>query len=178
MFDSRREKVLLATTLSLLAILIVGQLIIAPLWSYVSDLSDDITDLRLEIAKAEMLQKNGTEVQLPYEVVDSRIRLANEQGQSEFRRYLESTASPGGVKSSAQKGSAVEMSNLGDLRLITYELKLIDPLESLRAFLENLDRSQELLRIDSLLVTNSDLEDADVNMTLTISTIARHAEGS
>ncbi len=106
-----------------------------------------------------------------------RIRPANEQGQNEFRRYLESEAGQEMVTDFTPKLTE-DLSELENLKLISYNLGLLGPLESLHVFLENLDASSELLRIDNLKITNSSLEEPNLDMNMTVSTVAQQSQES
>jgi len=61
-----------------------------------------------------------------------------------------------------------------DLMLVTYELQMVGPLDpQLRLVLERLDRSRRLLRVDNLQITRTTEDGPLLNMTMTISAIAR-----
>jgi len=177
MFESRRERFLLGVVLVLMLIVLIDSMLVKPLQKYVDEANERITQLEEGIGRAKLLlETEPAKAQLTFS--EQRIRLSNEQGQNEFRQYLESQAGPDVIKRSTP-GSTADVPELDKLQQMTYELQLEGPMESLRMFLHNLDGSHELLRIDRLRVAHASmlLDDRQVSMTMTVSTIARKAEG-
>jgi len=176
MFESAREKILLGAVLVVLMVFFVD-LLAAPLWRYANASQWRISELRTKIAHAErLLTMPGADAEKKDFQVQ-RIRPANEQGQNEFRRCLESEAGQEMVTDFTPKLTE-DLSELENLKLISYNLGLLGPLESLHVFLENLDASSELLRIDNLKITNSSLEEPNLDMNMTVSTVAQQSQES
>jgi len=178
MFESGRERVLLVLVLLLLAALLVDSLVVSPLYKYVTVADVRIAALKDKIAQdssaleaASARQAEGT--------FDQQIRLGTEQDQNEFRQYLESKAGLDVVRSSTPKKMA-ELPGYDNIRLLTYDLELVGSVQSMRVFLENLDASERLLRIDNLHISRGVLEDEErkVKMKMTVSTITRKVEES
>ena len=175
MFERKSEKILLSIALSLLAVLILQILVIAPLWSFYGTVDDDITDLEEDIMQARRLLEYESQILGRADLINQQLRVANEEGQNKFRQYMESEADLVVVKSSTPK-SETDFPEKEGFKLITYDLVLEGTVEMLRVFIDKLDRSGELLRIDKVLLTNASLEERTVTMMMTVSTVAQKAE--
>lgn len=172
MFEPRREKILLALTLGLLAAVVLDRLLISPLWRHVSGADARTTELRREIAQAEKLLQRTAASQERIAGLQRRLRVASEQGQNEFRGYLEGRIDPNAELTSSAQISDQEIRESPGLRRITYELHLLGRQDALRAVLENLDASEELLRFEKLEITGGSQDDPRLKVTMLVSTIA------
>lgn len=175
MFERKSEKILLSVTLTLLVVLLMQTLVISPLWSVFSTVDQDIVELENRIEQSARLLEQEQEMLRLANLVNQQLRVANEQGQNKFRQYIESEAGLVVVKSSTPKAET-DFPDRQGFRLITYDLVLEGTLEMLRVFLDKLDRSGELLRIDKVMLTNASFETGMVTMTMTVSTVARKAQ--
>lgn len=171
MFERRRERILLILVLALLVVVVLQPLVIKPLWSSLSSVDEDIARLKEDIHRNKRVLEEDAAILKQTQLIAQRIRLANEQGQNEFRQYIESEAGKNVIKSSTPKAEA-DLPDQEDLKLLTYDLTLEGTIEELRTFLERLDRSGELLRTDRVQVSNASQEDRTVTMKMTVSTIA------
>lgn len=172
MFERKSEKILLSLAAVLLAALVLQMVVIKPLWSMFSTVDDDIVELQNNIAQAKRLLDHESKVLRMSNLVSQQLRIASEEGQNKFRQYIESEAGLIVVKSSTPK-SETDFSGREGFRLITYDLILEGTVEMLRVFMDKLDRSGELLRIDKVMMTNASQESGTVTMMMTVSTVAQ-----
>lgn len=172
MFESRREKILLTMAVVLLTMLVADSLIVTPLGRWQDSIDTEAKRLRTQISQVVSPAAGEHKIQLD----SSSIRLSSEQGQNLFRQYLESQAGINVIKSSTKK-TKTALAGQDGLSEITYELKLEGSAETLRAFLDNLDSSDEFVRINSLQIAALTQEDQAINMKLVVSTLARESKG-
>ena len=179
MFESGRERVLLVLVLLLLAALLLDSLVVGPLYKFVTVVDVRIAALVDKIDQDSNALNAATARQAETTFDEQQIRLETEQDQNEFRQYLESKAGLDVVRSSTPKQMS-ELTGYDNIRLLTYDLELVGSVQSLRVFLENLDASERLLRIDSLWIFHGVMEDEEREMTMkmTVSTITRKVEES
>lgn len=172
MFETRREKILLVLAVILLILLVADSLVVTPLGRWLDDIDAEAGRLRSQISQVSSPQGDEHKIQ----VDRNNIRLSSEQGQNLFRQYLESQAGINVIKSSTKK-SKTDLAGQNGLSEITYELKLEGSPETLRAFLDNLDSSDDFLQISSLQIATVSQEDQTVNMKLVVSTLSRESLG-
>ena len=172
MFEQRREKVLLSLVLGLLAALALDRVVVRPVWRSLSGTSAEIAELSERIDEAERTEQTGGPVRQRAARLRDRLRVASEQGQNEFRRYLEAQVDPPVEVTSVARISAGDVPEAPTLQRITYELQLFGPQDALRKVLANLDASEELLRVEKLDITNASLDDPRMKVKLEVSTIA------
>ncbi len=125
--------------------------------------------------EARLLDRLEQTVEVPrrLDAVRADMPPAGEQGRNDFRRYLESRVGPGVAVVSSKPISILPLPETEDLRRLTFELELSGELAPLREALENLDASGELLRVEGLMIHNTSIDDRRLNVTITVSTIAR-----
>jgi hypothetical protein len=57
MFEQRREKIMLVLALGLLGALVLDQMVVSPVWGYLSDVSARIAELKADVDEAERLER-------------------------------------------------------------------------------------------------------------------------
>ena len=171
MFDSRRERILLAMVMLLLTALLIDSLVRAPLWQYVADARQRKARLQERIRDTKaMLDRKHVEGKTAFNV--KWIRWDTAEDRTEFRKYLATAAGAYFEKSSDLQSAPVP--GLEGFSRITHTLTIGGPLVALRRYLETLDLSdQELLRIRTLRLMPGSPETGDVKMMVTVSTIVR-----
>jgi len=173
-FERKREKILLAIVLGLLGVVALDRLALAPLYEYFSGADAEIARLQAELALADRDAAEAARWKQAVTRAAQAICGPDEQELNELRRYLESLSGEGVKVTSSKLIGQSPMSNGSDLRLVTYELQMVGPLDpQLRLALERLDRSRRLLRVDDLRITRTTEDSPLLNMTLTVSAIAR-----
>jgi len=173
-FEQKRERILLAVVLGLLAIVALERLALAPLYEYFSGTDAEIARLQAELAMADRDAAEASRWKKAVAQAEQAICGPDEQDLNELRRYLESLAGDGVKVSGSKLIGRSPMPDAPDLMLVTYELQMVGPLDpQLRLVLERLDRSRRLLRVDNLQITRTTEDGPLLNMTMTISAIAR-----
>lgn len=163
---------LLVLAMILLILLVADSLVFTPLGKWLDNIDSEAQRLRTQISQVVSPKADDHKIQ----VDRNNIRLSSEQGQNLFRQYLESQAGMNVIKSSTKK-SKTDLAGQNGLSEITYELKLEGSAEALRSFLDNLDSSDEFLRILSLQIATVSQEDQTINMKLVVSTLSRESQG-
>ena len=159
MLEQRRERVLLGAVLALVAILGVRHFVLGPLWEYVSGIDERIADVRGQLAEAEADRQTDPKLQRRSDSILARMRPASEQGENDFRQYLQSRLDPQVKVTGSKPVSVTPLPQLPGLRRLTFELDILGPLEPVRAALQRLDTSDELLHVENLQITNSSIDD-------------------
>lgn len=172
MFERASQKVLLALALVFLGALVVDQLVIRPLSAYLSDADARLAELAAKIAEAERLRASADRDRQLAGIVQRRLRLAAEQEQNEFRRYLETLFAPNVEVTSSAQVSAVAVPGAPDLRRIVYDLRVVGSQGALRGALEHLDASEELLRLERLELSSRSPDDPALVANVLVSTLA------
>ena len=172
MFEQRNQKILLGVALALLALLVLDQSLVSPVWDYFAGLDARIGELSADIEEAEQLRSGAERDHLRSEQLQRRLRAATEEGQNEFRRYLESLLTPHVEVVGSAQVSAADLPQAPGLKRILYDLQMVGPLDAVRRALGNLDASTDLLRIERLELANRSLEDPALGVSMLISTVA------
>ncbi|MBS3734626.1 MAG: hypothetical protein KGY99_06840 [Phycisphaerae bacterium] len=129
-------------------------------------------DLRNAIRRAEHTSRRADAVRAKLRAAARRLRPVDAQ-QVGFRRHLESAVGPDATLRSSRRVSSGAFGRSEALRKLTYEVVVTGPLEALTAVLWRLDTSEELLRVDHLDLARLAPESPELEMTLTVSTLAR-----
>lgn len=178
MLERGSEKLLVGIIVALLAILGIDRLIVSPLLGYFSGIDERIARMRQKLIDAGETARDADRVEADLTGLRSRMLPANEQGQNDFRRFLESQVDPHVEVRSSRGVSVTTIPQAPHLRRLTFELELIGPFQPLVWTLRNLDKSEGLLRVENLQFTNTSIDDTRLSVSMTVSTIARHAERS
>ncbi len=178
MLERRREKVMVGIVAALLAILGLDRLIVSPLLGYFSGIDERIVEVRQGIIDADETAKDADRIEADLARLRSRMLPANEEGQNDFRKFLESMIDPHVEIRSSRGVSVTNIPQAPHLRKLTFELEMTGPFQPLVWTLMNLDKSEQLLRVENLQFTNTSIDDTRLSVSITVSTIARHAERS
>lgn len=173
MLERTSERILLGLVLLLLLVTGVDRLAVRPAISYFAGMDEQIEQAAAEEARLLDRLEQTVEVPRRLDAVRADMPPAGEQGRNDFRRYLESRVGPGVAVVSSKPISILPLPETEDLRRLTFELELSGELAPLREALENLDASGELLRVEGLMIHNTSIDDRRLNVTITVSTIAR-----
>ena len=185
--EGTRKRILLTAVIALLGATLIDRSAVKPLRGYISYAEKRIPEIRAEIAAVEAAVKEAATSQPGQPVFDEgRIPPANEENQNRYSRYLESETGLDLVVLKKSTGRVTDVPDMPGLKMIIHELDLEgeaessqNPIESMRKFLNSLDRSAELLRLEGLKISlpspETRVPGMAMKMNMTVSTIAREA---
>ncbi len=173
MLERRGERLLLGAVLVLLTLLVLDQLVRSPVRGYVAGVDEEIGRLTERMRRARQQERLRARVEQRYRAVRAGLMVADERAQNEFRRFLEAQVCRGVEVKRVRPPVVSEMRSPTGLKIISCELDLVGTIDRLRAALQNLDVSEQLLRVEKVQITNPSLNDPRLSMQITVSTVAR-----